>query len=224
MAVPIEYPGPDRTSEPATHLQEPDVDDAVEALYAADLRDDGYVMNLTRVWAHDPATQPALFELVGAAARLAGLDLRERGLLVTAMAATLGDAYCSLAWGARLAEEVGPASVASVLTGADDPDLDARGLALVRWARVVTRDPNSTTVADVDALRAAGFDDQQVFGLTLFVALRQAFSTVNDALGARPDRQLVEAAPEDVRAAVTFGRPPATSSSQATTGPLSPRR
>ncbi len=223
MAAPTEGPGPDRPEEPVAHLGEPDVDDAVEALYAADVDDDGYVMNLTRVWANDPAAQQALFELVGSAARLAGLDLRERGLLVTAMASSLGDAYCSLAWGARIAEEVGPASVAEVLAGADDPGLDERGRALVRWARAVTRDPNGTTAADVDALRAVGFDDRQVFGLTLFVALRQAFSTVNDALGARPDRQLVDAAPEEVRAAVTYGRPPATASSPVTTGWLSPR-
>lgn len=221
MAAPTAGPGDDRSDEPVTHLHEPDVDAAVEALYAADVRDDGYVMNLTRVWAHDPPAQPALFELVGSAARLAGLDPRERGLLVTAMASTLGDAYCSLAWGARIANEVGPASVAAVLVGEDDPDLAERGRALVRWARAVARDPNGTTTADVDALRAAGFDDRQVFGLTLFVALRQAFSTVNDALGARPDRQLVDAAPEEVRAAVTYGRPPATASSPVTTGPLS---
>ena len=41
----------------------------------------------------------------------------------------------------------------------------------------------------------------------LFVALRLAFSTVNDALGAAPDRELTERAPAPVRAAVTFGRP-----------------
>jgi hypothetical protein len=41
----------------------------------------------------------------------------------------------------------------------------------------------------------------------VFVALRIAFATVNDALGARPDRTLSERAPEAVRAAVTFGRP-----------------
>ncbi|WP_324275154.1 hypothetical protein [Blastococcus brunescens] len=45
--------------------------------------------------------------------------------------------------------------------------------------------------------------------LTLYASLRVAFSTVNDALGARPDQQLLQNAPSAVRAAVTFGRPPA---------------
>jgi hypothetical protein len=34
-----------------------------------------------------------------------------------------------------------------------------------------------------------------------------AFALVNDALGARPDAQLRTAAPPEVLAAVTFGRP-----------------
>lgn len=33
----------------------------------------------------------------------------------------------------------------------------------------------------------APFDDGQVFAITTFVALRLAFSTANDALGAQPD-------------------------------------
>ena len=39
-----------------------------------------------------------------------------------------------------------------------------------------------------------------------FVALRLAFSTINDALGSSPDGQLVESLPPDVAAAVTYGR------------------
>ena len=41
----------------------------------------------------------------------------------------------------------------------------------------------------------------------MLVALRLAFSTVNDALGARPDAAYRSAAPAAVLAAVTFGRP-----------------
>ena len=43
--------------------------------------------------------------------------------------------------------------------------------------------------------------------LTLFIAFRQAFSTVNDALGVQPDRRLSELVPPEVRAAVDYGRP-----------------
>jgi hypothetical protein len=72
----------------------------------------------------------------------------------------------------------------------------------------VAEDPNGTTAEQVEALREGGFDDRQIFGLTLFVALRVAFSTVNDALGATPDPELLERTPEQLGEAVTFGRRP----------------
>ena len=84
--------------------------------------------------------------------------------------------------------------------------LDPAERALARWARRVTRDPNGTEPADVQAFRDAGFDDGQILAITVFVAVRIAFSTVNDALGAQPDRELEDAAPPALRDAVTFGR------------------
>jgi hypothetical protein len=84
------------------------------------------------------------------------------------------------------------------------------------WWRRTTRcstarsDPNGTGPDDVQELRDAGFDDRQVFGITLYVALRIAFSTVNDALGARPDRELAVAAPAPcARRSATAARSPA---------------
>ena len=88
----------------------------------------------------------------------------------------------------------------------DDDRLDPAERALAAWARQVARDPNGTAAADVEALRAAGYDDGQIAALTMFVALRIAFSTVNDALGARPGPELVASAPAAVRDAVTYGR------------------
>ncbi|QYG91905.1 hypothetical protein HC251_05255 [Iamia sp. SCSIO 61187] len=176
-------------------------------LYEEDLAGDGYVMNLTRVWAHAPDLLDGVGAALARAAEVGGLTFRQRGVLVSAAASTLGDAYCALAWGTRLAGEVGPDAAAGVLAG-DDTGLDASDAALARWARRVARDPNGATVADVAELREAGFDETQIVAITVFVALRLAFSTVNDALGAQPDAELVAAAPAEVRAAVSFGRSP----------------
>ena len=93
-----------------------------------------------------------------------------------------------------------------MLRGGDEP-LDDAERALAAWARKVVRDPNGTRAEDVAELRAAGFDDDQIFAITVFVALRLAFSTVNDALGVQPDAELRDSVPGVVRSAVTFGRP-----------------
>jgi hypothetical protein len=84
--------------------------------------------------------------------------------------------------------------------------LDKPEQALARWARLVAHDPNATTAGDVEALRDAGFEEAQIFGITAFVALRLAFSTINDSLGAVPDHQLRRVTPAPVRSAIVFGR------------------
>jgi alkylhydroperoxidase family enzyme len=182
----------------------------VRDLYEADLAEDGFVMNLTHLWAHAPATKDALFDLLGDAVAVADLTFRQRGLLVAATASTLRDAYCSVAWGNRLAAAASPRVAAAILSRQEDdePELNASDRALVRWARAAAQDPSGTTVAKVQALRDAGFDDRQIFGITLFVGLRIAFATVNGALGAVPDRELLDASPEPVRTAITYGRLP----------------
>jgi len=194
-------------------LGEPPESPAAQALFDEDLKDGGYVWNVTRLWARQPDTLEALFELMSQAFRPSGLSFRQRGILVTAAASALGDSYCSLAWGGKLGQASEPAVAASVLDGSDAALTDQEK-AMAAWARKVARDPNATTPADVQALRDAGFDDGQVFAITTFVALRLAFSTVNDALGAQPDAQLAESLPAQVRMAVTYGRPVASDASR----------
>jgi len=189
-------------------LAPPQVTAEVERMFAHDLDQVGYVMNLSYAWGHLPRGHEALFALFGQAAEAAGLTFRQRGVLVSASAATLGDPHCALAWGTRLATQVGDDAAAAVLRGDDGP-LDERDQALARWARQVAADPGGAEADDVQSLRDAGFDDAQIFALTLFVALRIAFSTVNDALGARPNAATARAAPPAVRDTVTYGRPTA---------------
>ena len=190
----------------ASFLAEPPSSADAQRLFDADTEGLGYVMNVTRLWAHDPAALDGLSALLGEVTRAGSLTLRQRAILVTACASTLGDSYCSLVWGNRLADHAGNEVAAGVLRG-DDEALDDAERALARWARRLADDPNSTTVADVDELRAAGFDDGQIFAITVYAALRLAFSTVNDALGALPDRRLTHEVPTEIRDAVSFGRP-----------------
>ncbi len=178
----------------------------IQHLFDDDRESVGYVTNVSRLWAYMPTTLEGLSDLMGQATEAGALTLRQRAVLVTAAASTLGDSYCSLAWGKKLAAETEPEVAAAVIRGADD-DLDPSERALADWARAVATDPNATEVKDVQRLRDAGFDEAQIFAITTFVALRLAFSTINDALGAAPDSQLGASTPAPVLSAVTFGRP-----------------
>lgn len=192
-------------------LQEPPLSEEARGLYDEDLAGDGYVWNGTRLWAHQPDTLSRLFELMSRAFAPSGLNFRQRGILVIATASTLGDSYCSLAWSGKLSNESDVGVALDVLTGSD-AGLTAQEKAMAAWARKVVRDPSATTATDIQALRDSGLDDGQIFSITAFVALRLAYATINDALGAQPDLQLLRSLPPLVRDAVTFGRPAASPS------------
>lgn len=164
----------------AGFLAEPPLTSEAQALYDEDLSESGYVWNVSRLWAYQPQTMERLFELMSQAFKPSGLDFRQRGILVAATASTLGDSYCSLAWGGKLSGVSDAALAAGVLSG-EDTDLTDQEQAIASWARKIVTDPNATTSDDIQALHDVGLGDDQIFAMTAFVALRVAFSTINDA-------------------------------------------
>ena len=193
-------------TETPSYLSEPELTPETRASYDEDSAELGFVMNASRLWAYQPSTHVGLFNLMDDVFRESGLSFRHRGLLVLATASTLGDSYCALAWGYKMAAKGNADAAVSVLSK-DDAALPVEEAALVSWARMVVADPNGTSGQDVRRLRDVGYTDRQIFAVTVFVSLRMAFSTVNDALGAGPDVELLRLAPDPVTAAVTFGRP-----------------
>jgi uncharacterized peroxidase-related enzyme len=187
-------------------LAEPDPTPEGQALIDADLAGNGYVMNLTRLWGYQPHSKARLVELLDGVNAEADFSMRERGILVTACASTMGDSYCSVAWGGKLSEASDEELAAGVLSGSDVGLTEAER-AMATWARALASDPSATTAGDVQALRDAGWDDRQIFAMTTWVALRIAFSTVNAALGAPPDAELRDSVPRTVLDTVTWGRP-----------------
>ena len=188
-------------------LEMPLVTSEAQALFDEDIAEDGYVMNVSKLWAYNAPLVTGLFDLMRQAIAGHDLSFRQRGVLVAACASTLGDSYCSLAWGSKLAGVSDPETAAAVLRGNDEGLTDDER-ALAAWSRSVSNDPNGTRPEDVEGLRSAGFTDAQIFAITTFVALRLAFSTVNDALGVGPDVALRTSAPAAVVDAVGYGRPP----------------
>ncbi len=190
-------------------LSEPKTADAV-AYLEQDKAAMGYVMNLERAWAWRPDIAQSFAALRKQLTGQSALTAREIALLVCSTARALGDSYCSLAWGTRLANLATPELAAAVLGNGDATGLSRREHALQAWAQQVVGNPNDTTQQKIDGLRAVGLSDREIFEATTFIALRLAFSTINDALGAEPDRELTGAAPPEVQAAVTYGRRPST--------------
>ncbi|HXW51878.1 MAG TPA: hypothetical protein VEJ41_07800 [Candidatus Acidoferrales bacterium] len=187
-------------------LSDPPHDDAVRALADEALSEEGYVPNFVRLWSWRPDVRRAFDAARSLLATRTDLTDREVAILNSTTASQLGDAYCSIAWGSKLASLTSPATAASVLRRADSPELNGRERALMAWASAIVADPNATTRDDVQVLKGAGLSEREIFDATLLVAFRLAFGTVNGALGAAPDKKLVEQAPPDIRTSVTYGR------------------
>ena len=62
-------------NENAGFLAVPELSADVERVYAADVEQFGFVMNLSRMWAHQPAIHDGLFDLMGQAVRGGSLKI-----------------------------------------------------------------------------------------------------------------------------------------------------
>lgn len=188
-------------------LDEPPQSDDRDAAYASDLEENGFVWTLTKLWAWSPELEDTFGELLAVASEAAGLSFRDRGVVVSATAATIENSGCSLAWGNRLADTAGLETAIGVIRGTESPGMTERDRALSRWARKVASHPTSTTAEDVEELRAIGFDDRQIHAVTVYIAFRIAYAVINDSLDAPLDRAETEKYPEELVAAVDYGRP-----------------
>jgi alkylhydroperoxidase family enzyme len=188
-------------------LGEPPPSDELEKLYTSDLEDDGYVSNLTRLWGWCPEALAAVSTALSEVSKAVPTELGDRAVLTLAAASTIEDSYCSFAYGSKSSEVSGEPVAMDVLSGTEQ-NLTRRQAGLARWARKVADNPNGIRQGDVDELRSLGLDEREILVITVFVALRVAFSTVNDALGATPDEELVAQVPPAIRQAVTWGRRP----------------
>lgn len=67
--------------------------------------------------------------------------------------------------------------------GFEDAGLDARRLAMLRYACKLTRDPKSVEKSDIDGLRDVGFDDASILGIAEVVAYYAYANRIADGLG-----------------------------------------
>src|SRR5688500_4844898 len=132
------------------------------AYLEAERASNGYLMNLQRAWAWRPDVAQAFTALRQQVTAHSSLSPKEVALLVCASARTLGDSYCAIAWGSRLAKLADPQLAADLLRGAQPAALTARESALARWAEQVVRDPNAARAQQVDELRAAGLTEREI--------------------------------------------------------------
>jgi uncharacterized peroxidase-related enzyme len=183
-----------------------DADDQVTELFADDQQTQGYVANLTRLFARRPAVFQAWRQLNSAIK--GNMDLRRYELATLAAARRLRSSYCSLAHGKVLRDRFYDATtVRNIVTDHRQAGLDPVDVAVMDFADKVAADAGSMTAGDIEVLRTYGLSDSEILDVALAAGARCFFSTVLDAMGVEPDAAYRTLLEPDLQEALAVGRP-----------------
>lgn len=141
-------------------------------MYAELRRQRGKVSNILKVHSLRPQALKHHLELyMGLMFGPGGLGRRQRELLAVAVSQTNGCDYCVAHHVEALGKYVRDAGeLAALSERAAQPFLTKADLLLVEYAVKLTRSAGAVTAADVDALREAGFTDDDILLANLVVA------------------------------------------------------
>lgn len=177
--------------------------------YAALQASLGYVPAYATAFSLRPEVYAAWTGLIGTIR--ASMDQRRYELVTLAAARALRSSYCSLAHATILAAKFH--TVRELALIASDPGaareasvLDPTDAAIMAFSAKVAREAPTVTAEDVQVLRDHGLTDPEIFDVAAAASARCFFSTLLDALGARPDAAYRELA-EELRDELVVGRP-----------------
>lgn len=137
----------------------------------------GSVPNLYRVVGNSPAALEGLIGLAGALAR-GRIDARTRTRIAIAVAELNGCDYC-LSAHSYLGKNLAKLEDSELAANREGGSSDSKAAAALRFASKVVTARGHVTDLDVDAVRAAGYDDAQIVEIILHVALNTMTNYVN---------------------------------------------
>jgi uncharacterized peroxidase-related enzyme len=185
-----------------------EADGAARAMYQRQENANGFVPNHAKAFSLHPEVNEAWVAMIGAIRK--NMSVRRYELVTLAAARALNSSYCMLAHGSILADKVFDAgTVQAIAVDADGTPLDAAERAMMGYAEKIARHADQVTAEDIDALRACGFNDTEIFDIAATACARCFFSKLLDAVGMQADTKFLSL-DADLRAALTVGRPVAT--------------
>jgi uncharacterized peroxidase-related enzyme len=160
-------------------------------LYESDRNTQGFVPNHAKVFSLRPEVLEAWRAFQGSIRK--NLRLRRYELVTMATAMALNCRYCLLAHGAVLIKNgMSVEQLRGLLTNFRGAGLEHPEVAMMEFAQKIARSANEMTQADIDVLRAAGFEDVEILDITLTATMRCFASKTFDALGAEADDQYAD--------------------------------
>ncbi|PWG64362.1 carboxymuconolactone decarboxylase family protein [Spiribacter halobius] len=180
-----------------------DARDDVRRMYLRQQARFGYVPNYAKPFCHRPGVMDLWRALLAGIRQ--PMDPYRFELATFAAAQALGSSYCSLAHGCALLRWL-PADVLQALAAGDTTGLSPVDAAVFRFAWKVASDAPRVTEDDIEALRAQGLTDAEIFDVAATAAARCFFANLVEGLGARADADFRSLDPA-LRERLTLGRP-----------------
>jgi uncharacterized peroxidase-related enzyme len=116
-------------------------------------------------------------------------------LATFAAAIEIKSTYCALAHGRVLEQEFLTAEEVAAIAVGDYSGFSEADAALLELARKVASDTSTITEDDIDRLRQAGYEENEIFDVVAAASARCFFAKLVDGLGAQPDAPMAEMDP-----------------------------
>lgn len=167
-------------------LEEPE-----QKLFAKAREKIGFVPNVFRAYAWRPERFRAWFaHFKSVMDGTPGLSARQREMISVAVSMANGCLYCLAAHGAALREQSDDKVQADRITlDHRRADLPAKERAMLDFAVKLTRDPGACDESDVEALKAHGFGDEDVWDIIEVASMYNFTNRLAMATGMLPNRE-----------------------------------
>jgi uncharacterized peroxidase-related enzyme len=161
----------------------------IQELYAQNRAKPGFVPNVFQALALRPSALRGFIALYDSLmTEESGLSKAEREMIVVAVSAVNHCHYCLVSHGAVLRIRAKDAALAdTVAANYRAAELTPRQLAMLDYAVKVTQASAEVGEDDLEALRAHGFGDEDIFVITQIAAFFNYSNRMASALGIRPN-------------------------------------
>jgi len=172
-------------------LTDDELDEPERKLFAKAAEVIGFVPNVFRTYAWRPERFRAWFAHFKTVMEgTPGLSSREREMISVAVSMANGCLYCLVAHGAALREASDDKVEADRITlDYRRADLTSRERAMLDYAVKVTTDPGACGESDIEALRAVGFSDEDIWDVVEVAAMYNFTNRLAMATGMMPNRE-----------------------------------
>ena len=181
-------------NQPISRLAVPDeatLPDDIQSLFEQMRTKPGFVPNVYRAYSLRPQQLRGFIALYDSIMEAdSGLTKAEREMIAVAVSAENHCFYCLVSHGAILRiRSKNPIQADTIGANYRAAELTPRQRAMLDYAVKITRASDTCTDADIDALRAHGFSDEDIMDIVQTAALFNYSNRVASALDLRPNRE-----------------------------------